>query len=275
MAHARARREARNLSERISRTDEKRWRAVRSLCHLERSVLCRHSFFWQSRHALCTSVRSGRPAGRIPRSSRRCRNPTTSSCGCMPCSRCFRRRWRRQLCSLVRCWSILGLLLLPFLSGEGEKSWSRRPIAVLTVMLIAITLGTFTHLAGYTPWSPHMNAWSGDPVPAQFLHWHDCPRAARRARLSGQAMPQLPFARRDRRAKRSGARQRCRAAHARPAHPPGDPGRWQHAGVRQESEPGGDHRARRVSRNPASGRTSARARRLTRYRAKARAARSP
>ena len=64
---------------------------------------------------------------------------------------------------------IAGLLLLPFLSGEGEKSWKRRPIAVLTVMLIAITLGTFTHLAGYTPWSPHMNAWSGDLVPDQFI----------------------------------------------------------------------------------------------------------
>jgi ubiquinol-cytochrome c reductase cytochrome b subunit len=65
---------------------------------------------------------------------------------------------------------IVGLLLLPFLSGEGEKSWKRRPIAVLTVSLIAITLGTFTHLARYTPWSPHMNAWSGDPVPDQFIH---------------------------------------------------------------------------------------------------------
>ena len=65
---------------------------------------------------------------------------------------------------------IIGLLLLPFLSGEGEKSWRRRPIAVLTVLLIAITLGTFTHLAGFTPWSPHMNAWSGDPVPDRFLH---------------------------------------------------------------------------------------------------------
>ena len=65
--------------------------------------------------------------------------------------------------------AIIGLLLLPFLSGEGEKSWRRRPIAVLTVLLIAIILGTFTHLAGYTPWSPHMNAWSGDPVPEQLL----------------------------------------------------------------------------------------------------------
>ena len=66
--------------------------------------------------------------------------------------------------------AIAALLLVPFLSGEGEKSWRRRPIAVLTVLLIAIILGTFTHLASFTPWSPHMNAWSGDPVPQEFLH---------------------------------------------------------------------------------------------------------
>src|SRR5262245_46650972 len=64
---------------------------------------------------------------------------------------------------------IVGLLLLPFLSGEGEKSWKRRPIAVLTVLLIAIALGTFTHLAEHAPWSPHMNAWSSDPVPDRML----------------------------------------------------------------------------------------------------------
>jgi ubiquinol-cytochrome c reductase cytochrome b subunit len=61
------------------------------------------------------------------------------------------------------------LLLLPFLCGEGEKSWRRRPIAILTILLVAVTLATFTHLAGYTPWSPHMNAWSSDPIPARFL----------------------------------------------------------------------------------------------------------
>jgi ubiquinol-cytochrome c reductase cytochrome b subunit len=64
---------------------------------------------------------------------------------------------------------IVALLLLPFLSGEGEKSWRRRPIAVVTVLLIAVTLGTFTRLAEVAPWSPHMNAWSGDPVPQRFL----------------------------------------------------------------------------------------------------------
>ncbi len=61
------------------------------------------------------------------------------------------------------------LLALPFVSGEGEKSWKRRPIAVLTILLLAVSLGTFTHLAGYTPWSPVMDAWSALPIPPQYL----------------------------------------------------------------------------------------------------------
>ena len=65
---------------------------------------------------------------------------------------------------------ILALLLLPFVSGEGEKSWRRRPVAVLTVLLVAVALGTFTRLAEHTPWSPVMDAWSGDPIPSKFLH---------------------------------------------------------------------------------------------------------
>jgi ubiquinol-cytochrome c reductase cytochrome b subunit len=65
---------------------------------------------------------------------------------------------------------IAALLALPFVSGEGEKSWRRRPIAVLTVLLVAVTLGSFTKLASYTPWSPHMSAWSGSPVPERYLH---------------------------------------------------------------------------------------------------------
>jgi ubiquinol-cytochrome c reductase cytochrome b subunit len=64
---------------------------------------------------------------------------------------------------------ILALLLLPFLSGEGEKSWRRRPVAVLTVLLAVVALATFTHLAQHTPWSPVMDAWSGIPIPNQFL----------------------------------------------------------------------------------------------------------
>ena len=66
--------------------------------------------------------------------------------------------------------AILVLLLLPFFAGEGEKSWRRRPIAVLTVLLAAVALATFTHLAEHTPWSPLMDAWSGIPIPQEFLH---------------------------------------------------------------------------------------------------------
>ena len=65
--------------------------------------------------------------------------------------------------------AILALLLLPFLFGEGEKSWRRRPIAVLTILLVAVSLGTFTRLAGNAPWSPVMDAWSGLPIPLEFL----------------------------------------------------------------------------------------------------------
>jgi ubiquinol-cytochrome c reductase cytochrome b subunit len=64
----------------------------------------------------------------------------------------------------------LGVLFaLPFFSGEGEKSWRRRPIAVLTILLAAVALGTFTRMAGNSPWSPVMDAWSGEPIPAQYL----------------------------------------------------------------------------------------------------------
>ena len=64
---------------------------------------------------------------------------------------------------------IIVLLVLPFLAGEGEKSWKRRPIAVLTILLIAVALGTLTHLAEHTPWSPVMDAWSSQPIPSKFL----------------------------------------------------------------------------------------------------------
>jgi len=87
--------------------------------------------------------------------------------------------------------AIAFLVLLPFLLEKGEKL-APAPIAVLTVLLIAIILGTLTHLAGYAV-SPHMNAWSGDPCPSNSCmavrHWSDKARC-----LSGEAVPQLSFA---------------------------------------------------------------------------------
>jgi ubiquinol-cytochrome c reductase cytochrome b subunit len=61
------------------------------------------------------------------------------------------------------------LIALPLLSGTGEKSWLRRPIGVLTVGIVLVSLAAFTYLGIYAPWSPVMNAWTNAPVPAQFL----------------------------------------------------------------------------------------------------------
>ena len=65
---------------------------------------------------------------------------------------------------------LIVLLALPFIAGEGEKSWKRRPIAVLSVLLLAVALGTFTRLAQLAPWSPVMDAWSSEPIPSQYVH---------------------------------------------------------------------------------------------------------
>lgn len=61
------------------------------------------------------------------------------------------------------------LILLPLLSGTGEKSWRRRPVAVLMLLLIVVSLTAFTQLGLHAPWSPVMNAWSSSPVPDQYL----------------------------------------------------------------------------------------------------------
>lgn len=62
------------------------------------------------------------------------------------------------------------MLLLPLVAGEGEKHWARRPLAVLMVSVIAVSLGIFTRLGITTPWSPIMNAWSSEAIPVKYLH---------------------------------------------------------------------------------------------------------
>lgn len=65
---------------------------------------------------------------------------------------------------------IAAMLLFPLVAAEGERHWARRPIAVLSLSVIAVTLGVFTHLGRYTPWSPIMDAWSSAPIPPALLH---------------------------------------------------------------------------------------------------------
>jgi ubiquinol-cytochrome c reductase cytochrome b subunit len=70
---------------------------------------------------------------------------------------------------IVPVFVIGALLLLPFFAGEGEKSWKRRPVAVLTLLLIVVGFSALTRLGITSPWSPVMNAWSADPVPVTYL----------------------------------------------------------------------------------------------------------
>ncbi|MBV9301045.1 MAG: cytochrome b N-terminal domain-containing protein [Acidobacteriaceae bacterium] len=61
------------------------------------------------------------------------------------------------------------LIALPFISGTGEKSARRRPVAVLIVIFIMLVLGVLTYLGQTSPWSPHMSAWSGAPIPVNYV----------------------------------------------------------------------------------------------------------
>jgi ubiquinol-cytochrome c reductase cytochrome b subunit len=61
------------------------------------------------------------------------------------------------------------LILLPFYSGTGEKSFRRRPMAVVIVLLGVLTLGVLAYLGTFTPWSPHMEAWSDAATPVEFV----------------------------------------------------------------------------------------------------------
>ena len=73
---------------------------------------------------------------------------------------------------LILTAPVVGILLLfalPFLSGTGEKSALRRPMSVLIVVVVMTTLATLTYLGLASPWSPHMDAWSGVPTPVAYV----------------------------------------------------------------------------------------------------------
>jgi ubiquinol-cytochrome c reductase cytochrome b subunit len=65
--------------------------------------------------------------------------------------------------------AIAALLLLPFISGTGEKSYKRRPIAVLSVIFIVTVIGVLAYMGVTSPWSPKMGAWSGYAIPPQYV----------------------------------------------------------------------------------------------------------
>ncbi|HEY1601665.1 MAG TPA: cytochrome b N-terminal domain-containing protein [Pirellulales bacterium] len=64
---------------------------------------------------------------------------------------------------------VAGLVLLPFVASRGERSPRRRPVAVLSVVLLFVTYGVLAWLGAVAPWSPDMTAWSGTPIPPHMV----------------------------------------------------------------------------------------------------------
>lgn len=64
---------------------------------------------------------------------------------------------------------IVILLLVPFVSNRGERAPSRRPVAILAVIVTYTLLGVLTYLGATAPWSPKMDAWTGDPIPVNIV----------------------------------------------------------------------------------------------------------
>ena len=74
------------------------------------------------------------------------------------------------------------LLLVPFLSNRGERAPSRRPVAVISVIVIVTVLSVLTYQGVTAPWSPKMTSWSSDPVPDNLV------RGSTPLRLEGAAL---------------------------------------------------------------------------------------
>jgi ubiquinol-cytochrome c reductase cytochrome b subunit len=64
---------------------------------------------------------------------------------------------------------IVVFFAVPFLSNRGEKHPSRRPGAVILAVLVMTTLFVLAALGNRSPWSPAMDAWSGEPVQPEFV----------------------------------------------------------------------------------------------------------
>ena len=65
--------------------------------------------------------------------------------------------------------AVILLFLVPFISNRGEKHPSRRPGSVILTVMVMMTLVVLAVLGLSSPWSPHMNAWSGVPVQPEFV----------------------------------------------------------------------------------------------------------
>jgi ubiquinol-cytochrome c reductase cytochrome b subunit len=64
---------------------------------------------------------------------------------------------------------IIALFLVPFVSNRGERAPTRRPLAVLAVVVSLTVLAALTYQGTTSAWSPQMTAWSGEPIPEDLV----------------------------------------------------------------------------------------------------------
>ena len=64
---------------------------------------------------------------------------------------------------------VIGLLAIPLISNRGERAPTRRPIAVITMLVIVVAIGALTWLGVSSPWSPVMDAWTRVPTPVHMV----------------------------------------------------------------------------------------------------------
>jgi ubiquinol-cytochrome c reductase cytochrome b subunit len=65
--------------------------------------------------------------------------------------------------------AIVLLLAVPLIAPAGEKSWRRRPVAVLSVVLIVLVVTTLATLGVRSPWSPIMDAGTALATPVAYV----------------------------------------------------------------------------------------------------------
>jgi ubiquinol-cytochrome c reductase cytochrome b subunit len=64
---------------------------------------------------------------------------------------------------------VLGLLAIPLLSNRGERAPTRRPLAVISMLVIVVAIGALSWLGVTSPWSPVMDAWTSTPAPVTLV----------------------------------------------------------------------------------------------------------
>ena len=122
-------------------TDAERWRAVRARRIVEGPCILRiHSSYTRNRRCVVRTHWSRRPA-RSDDYSDCSESGLFLSLALRAAIGTYRHPPRHPILLIGPAIGIVVLLALPFFAGEGEKSWKRRPIAVLVILSTAVGSG--------------------------------------------------------------------------------------------------------------------------------------